>query len=121
MRGHQPLIAIRMRGKCPASAAVTVGTDPLRLWQDWPAVSPAIAQIEVQDQDRLTSLAPELRCIVGMLVEVSGIDRDRTEAVAQAAMEAGAKRVFVYTHHPKTHAVEHAAFITEDMQQWQQF
>lgn len=121
MRGHQPLIAMRLRGRCPSAAFVTVGADPLKQWQDWTAWTPTLAQIEVPDRDRLTSLAPELRCLVGMVVDVSGTDRDRTEAVAQLAMEAGAKRVFVHTHNTKTHAVEHAAYITEGMNEWQEF
>lgn len=123
MRGHHPLIAMRLRGKCPAGAVVNVGTDPLKAWANWPTSNPwaVIAQIEIPERDRLSALASELRCLVGLLVQVVGDDQDRTEAVAQMVLEAGAKRVYVMTHNPNTCAVEHAAYITEDMQQWQPF
>jgi len=80
-----------------------------------------IAHLEIPERDRLSALAADLRCLVGLVVQVVGHDQDRTSAVAQMAMEAGAKRVFVFTHNPQTHAVEAAAYITEDMQQWQAF
>lgn len=123
MRGHQPLIAMRLRGKCPAGAIVTVGTDPAKAWADWPTSNPwaVIAQLEVPERDRLSALAADFRCLVGLVVQVVGHDQDRTSAVAQMVMEAGAKRVFVFTHNPNSHAVESAAYITEDMQQWQPF
>lgn len=123
MRGHQPLIAMRMRGRRPDAVFVTVGTDPSEAWRTWPGANPwsEIAQLEVAERERLSALAPDMRCLVGLPVQVSGSDRDRTETVAQLAMEAGAKQVFVATHNPNTFAVEHAAFITEDMQQWQPF
>lgn len=123
MRGHLPLIAMRLRGKRPSGAIVTVGTDPIKAWADWSASNPwaVIAQLEVPDRDRLSALAADLRCLVGLVVQVVGNSQDRTEAVAQLVMEAGAKRVFVFTHNPKTCAVESAAYIIEDMQQWQPF
>lgn len=121
MRGHHPLIAIRMRGRCPEGASIVVGIDHSKAWQTWAQMPWLVASIEVQPQDRLSSLAPALRCIVGMLVMVRGTDQDRTEAVAQLAMEAGAKRVFVTVHNPETHEVVSGNFITQEMQQWQPF
>lgn len=123
MRGHQPLIAMRLRGKCPAAVFIDVGTDPTQAWRTWPGANPwaEIAHVEVPDSERLTSLPPQLRFVVGMQVHVNGTNRDRTEALAQMALEAGAKRVIVTTSNPDTQATEHAAFITEEMAEWRSF
>lgn len=121
MRGHEALIAMRQRGRRPDSADITVGHDPMQAWADWTYASPwgVIAHLEVPDFDRLSGL--DLRCLIGMLVMVHGHDQIRTETVAQLAMEAGAKRVYLTVHNPATHEVVSAAYITEEMPAWQPF
>lgn len=121
MRGHEALIAMRRRGRRPASAFVMVGNDRDKAWADWPVANPwsLIAHLEVPEHDRLSGL--DLRCLVGMLVMVHGTDQIRTETVAQLAMEAGAKRVYVTVHNPASHDVVSAAYITEEMPAWQPF
>lgn len=123
MRGHQPLIAMRLAGKCPSAVYMDVGADPTQAWKTWPGSNPwsEIAHVEIPDGDKLSSLPPQLRFLVGLPVKVTGTNRDRTEAVAQMAMEAGAQSVFVLTSEPETNATRHAAYITKDMTEWRSF
>lgn len=120
MRGHQPLIAMRMRGLCPTSAWLTLGTDPLKTWRDWPLMNPPLANIEINDREALSSLPPQLRCLVGMVVVIDGEEPDRTLAVAQMALDAGAKRVFATFTDPETRQ-RAGVFHTEENQQWVDF
>jgi hypothetical protein len=121
MRGHEPLIAMRLRGVCPEIAFVEVGEDPIKQWRDWP-VSTTFgmhAHIEISDRDRLSGL--DLRFLTGMLVMVSGEDADRTFAVAQLVLDAGAKRVAATAIDPLTKRVTYGAYIEETRNEWQSF
>jgi hypothetical protein len=116
MRGHQALIAMRLRGVCPSAAFLTVGTDPDKLWQDWPTANPwsVIAQVEIPERDALTSL--DFRFLVGLPVHVHGKDADRTLKVAQMSLDAGAKAVCVVTT-----GDFRGAYIGEGETQWRDF
>jgi hypothetical protein len=116
MRGHDALIAFRMRGLCPAAAFVYVGTDALRSWESWPHCvrSAPFAAIEVGPADRLSRL--DLRCLVGMQVHVHGEEEERVLAVAQRALDDGAASVFAYSQD-----MERGAFINEGMREWLDF
>lgn len=122
MRGHQPLVAMRLRGKCPDTAWIHVGTDRDKAWRDWPrdlSLSP-IAHIEIQDREPLSTLASDLRCLVGMCVIVQGDSPDRVLPVADMALQAQARRVFASFIDPDNGQLA-GVYITEAMQQWQDF
>lgn len=120
MRGHQPLVAMRMRGVCPKTAVVHVGLDPLKLWRDWASFMPQHPSIEVPPTDRLSALAPELRCLVGLTVMVDGEDLDRTWAVAELCAAAEASRVIAMWHAPKP-ADSHGIWIDQGDTEWRTF
>ena len=120
MRGHQALEAMRMRGLCPTSAWLRLGTDPLKTWRDWPQLVPPLASIEIADREALSSLPPQLRCFVGMVVVIEGEDPDRTLTVAQMVLDAGAKRVFAMFTDPETQQ-RAGVFHTEENPQWVDF
>lgn len=90
MRGHQPLIAMRMRGVRPALARIE--TDPMRWpdWADWPEWSRA-AMVEIEPRDAPHRL--DLRCFVGMPVALGGSDPQRVGVLFAALQAAGASRV----------------------------
>lgn len=91
MRGHQPLIAMRRRGLMPA--AVHIGTDPdlLRMWRDWPGLSPALPCVQIDPADVAAAL--DLRFVTALTVTVLGSDAERVEAVAEACRAHHAERV----------------------------
>lgn len=91
MKGHQPLIAMRLRGVVPAMVWIDTEPDLLRSWRDWPRETPAHAHLEIEATDPLTRL--DLRCITGLPVYVWGERPEVVEAVRVACIEFGASRV----------------------------
>lgn len=99
MIGHEPLIAMRRRGLKPDR--VTVETDSglgleRECARDWPTVNSRSAYVFVEPQDSAALL--DLRCLVGMHVEVCGTDSTRVRAVFAACVKAKASRVIGSTH-----------------------
>ena len=90
MRGHQPLVAMRLRGVRPPLARVETDPMPWADWADWPAWSD-VPMVEVEPRDALHRL--DLRCFVAMPVAVGGRDSQRVAAVFTALQAAGASRV----------------------------
>jgi hypothetical protein len=96
MRGHEPLIAMRLQGICPETVHVNVDM-PLkpwvtRAWAEEAHRTGAIhAEIAVEPSDAVHRL--DLRCLVGLPVFVLGDDPQRVGAVFTACVKAGAKRV----------------------------
>ena len=125
MRGHEPLIAMRMRGKCPSHAHLTVGEDHAQLWRYWQVMPTGgrwgdlSAHIEVRPDERLSAL--DLRCLVGMTAHVIGHDEVRTIRVAELCQEAGCKSCFVSVHDPLNHEAISGFFYTEEVPPWQEF
>jgi len=97
MRGHEPIIALRQRGKKPAMVFLDLCRDfsPAPMWRDWPEVQPAIATVWVQDTDVPSRL--DLRFLVGLNAVISGRDSERVEQLERAAIDAGATRVIAVT------------------------
>lgn len=107
MIGHEHLIAMRRRGLRPDRA--TVETDwglglERECAQDWPSVNPRSAFIFVQPEDWAAKL--DLRCLIGMHVEVCGTDSARVRAVFDACVKAKAARVIGSTHRYRGELVE---------------
>ena len=92
MRGHEPLIAMRLAKKRPRSVSVMLAkVAPWAIeWHKHPATE-GDAVIEIEDKDNPATL--DLRCLVGLdYVIVYGQDNDRTRSVAKAC-KMYAKRV----------------------------
>jgi hypothetical protein len=92
MRGHEPIVAQRLRGRKPASCWV-VDSDGLgitRDWQQWD-VSAATPHVLIEPGEQLQRL--DLRFVVGLDVFLDFDDFDRMVAVSEACKRAGAARV----------------------------
>jgi hypothetical protein len=93
MRGHQDLIALRRKGVKPPLVWLSCGrSDGLRRHRE---ETGALGEhIEIDEGDIIERL--DLRCLVGLAVDVSGDDRGRVLALAKACEEAGASRVIAW-------------------------
>jgi hypothetical protein len=91
MRGQEQLIAMRKAGKKPRSVQIFVGHDPSEEWRDWHEVCARHAEIEIADDDFLSSL--DLRFVVGLAVFVFGACHRRVKAIHDACVGQGAERV----------------------------
>jgi hypothetical protein len=96
MRGHEPLIAMRMRGMTPSTVELMVDQRmPSWFWREWPTErhpgEPIHARILVGETDSPQLL--DLRCLIGLTVQVNGPNPERVATVAQACTDAGAARV----------------------------
>jgi hypothetical protein len=96
MRGHQPLIALRMSGLAPDLVSIATEPSPWRDFENWPEWTD-VPQIEIEPGDNLRRL--DLRFLVAIeAVMVAGVDRERVDAIADACLAAGAKRVLAFAH-----------------------
>lgn len=100
MRGHEPLIAMRLRGRRPPLVRLELDPMPWRDWAEWTEWTDT-AMVEVSPSDVIGRL--DLRFVVGMPVAVTGSDDGRVRAVYQAALKAGASRVLAFSD---VHAVD---------------
>lgn len=92
MIGHEPLIAMRRRGRAPAWVEIeTMPCADSRLAREWPQFLPQRAMLFVDPRESAARL--DLRCVVGLCVDVQGEDAKRVSAVVAAAESAGARRV----------------------------
>lgn len=91
MRGHEALIAMRMRRVRPRIVFVSAGRDPSELWRDWATETPHMAQVEVDDEDALSGL--DFRFAVGLRAVVEGGSSQRVEKIALGLIQAGCRAV----------------------------
>jgi hypothetical protein len=109
MRGHEPLIALRRAGWKPAMAWVSVDgysetfTNLSRLG------FPPLDAIELAATDSPARV--DLRCVIGMTVEVSGSDERRVAATARACRDFGATQVVAMTP-------DRITFTNEELDKW---
>jgi hypothetical protein len=97
MIGHEPLIAMRRKGRVPQRVYVeTRACLDRRLAREWPEVSPQSAFVLVDPEESVVRL--DLRCLVGLPVEVDGLDSQRVHEVFAACVKAGASRVIGSTY-----------------------
>lgn len=123
MRGHESLLKMRMAGKAPRS--VWVSLFPLQKWVlDWASnrETAADAEIMVEDTDAINRL--DLRCLVGLdPVYVNGPEGEQTKRLADACIQAGAKRVlasyFAWNHPEHVRLVRMTETTSEGVRQWQ--
>lgn len=95
MRGHEPIIAMRMAGKTPRSVALMLF--PAQPWvTDWhkhPSTQ-GDATVVLDERDTKAVSRLDLRFLVGLdPVIVNGPHNEVTTKVADACLEAGAARV----------------------------
>lgn len=122
MRGHESLLALRRRGKRPPLVWVlaTGRHDELRRWLRNYHHEGAHLEIEPgEDVGRL-----DLRCLVGLVVDVTGTDAVRVGEVARACAAAGAERV-IATHYTELRVAGDVAvhinkmtFGNEELAEW---
>ena len=91
MKGHQPLLEMRTKGRHPPVVFIDTEPDRLKCWRDWHAVEGGKPTISVNPDESIERL--DLRCIHGVTVSVQGSDEERVNAVGAACIRAGAKRV----------------------------
>ena len=91
MRGHEAVIAMRLRRRRPRIVFVSAGRDASEQWREWAVETPHMAQVEIDDDEALSGL--DLRFSVGMVAVVDGSDAARVTRIAEALTEAGAARV----------------------------
>lgn len=117
MRGYAPLEAYRRRGMKPV--LVTIDTDPSmypKAWAtQWPVETPGRARLLVEPTESAERL--DLRCLLGVSVEVNGTDQRRVREVFDAARDHGASRVI-----GNVHAANHLDLVevmdTEGVMRW---
>lgn len=108
MIGHEQIVAMRRRGHAPVAVMVAVEQDDyLQMSRHWPDSTSGIAWVWVQPSDRPQRL--DLRFLVGLNVQVCGLEDERVAEVAAAARQAGADRVLSFEHRKQGRG-EHARF-----------
>ena len=91
MKGHETLIAMRLKHRAPLSVWITV-TERDRTWRDWPLWTlTGNAHLWIEPNDAPHRL--DLRCLTGLQCWVDGDDADRVLAVHQACIDVKASRV----------------------------
>lgn len=96
MRGHQLLSDVRRAGFAPHQVNVDLDVPRLPLAHFADMARAGFAQLQVEPADAVHRL--DLRCVVGLVVLVSGRDAERVANVAAACVAAGAERVIATTH-----------------------
>lgn len=89
MTGHEPIVAMRRRGKAPKT--VVVMFDPKLVNRDWHETDPRIAYVALAPKDRPARL--DFRSLVGLPVVVLGDVGDPVKATVDAVLSAGASAV----------------------------
>ncbi len=74
MKGHDALTTMRLAGAVPLTVDVLDGQATTAA-REWPAIRPQFAVLAIDADEPLHAL--DLRCLVGMPVQVSSSNRDR--------------------------------------------
>lgn len=122
MRGHEQILAARRKGRHPS--LVWVACDG---YNDG---FTRLAALGCRPLDHIELKADEnpkrldLRCVIGLAVDVSGTNEKRVAAVARACVEHGARRVIAshFTTHKRGDDIEvqthRMTFTNEELEQW---
>lgn len=89
MRGQAQLEAMRRRGFAPEMVHIATTRIARHFCDRWEWYSPQFAQLQAHGNPRTA----DMRCLVGLWVQIDGEDRETVRAWADAAKTAGAKRV----------------------------
>lgn len=90
MRGHEALLAMRLRGKTTDAVWVNDGIDPAKCWQDWPTWAND-AHVEILPTDRPKRL--DTRFSAGLTVYLDSSSPERLAGLTAAFLSGGASRV----------------------------
>lgn len=91
MKGQEALLAMRKAGKAPSAVFIETATDRLKQSSDWQHNTPGMAALLIEPDDIPAML--DLRCVVGLLVSISGDCEELVGRVHEACVAANAKRV----------------------------
>lgn len=95
MRGHDPIIDLRLRRLAPTMVFIELVPALTQSSIDWPRWS-RFPVVEVPDGESIRRL--DLRFLSGLLVCASGKDPARLQALHDACVAHGAKRVVSVAH-----------------------
>lgn len=122
MRGHEAIAERRRKGHTPAMVWVLTDGYCDGMARLAALGCPMVDHIELKHSDNPKRL--DLRCLIGLHVEVSGSDERRVAAVARACVEHGAKQV-IAAHLTTTKRGEdidvtthRITFTNEELEQW---
>lgn len=106
MRGHNPLIDLRMRRRNPGMVSISVQSERSWIadqWHQWEGCDPSL---QIEPADPVSRL--DLRCLVGLRVDLMGHESvaARVRAVHQACIDANAERVMTAIWREKGEEVE---------------
>lgn len=105
MKGHEPLVEMRMNGYVPNCVWIDTDQDFLETWRTWPAMNNASANIQIEQGDK----RPDLRFVIGLPCYVQGSNSAAVFAVRDACIAAQASRVVAMVMERYGHG-EFAAF-----------
>lgn len=90
MKGHEHLIAMRLRRLVPIMVYIDTA-DTGALTHMLNSDEPSRAHVWIEPGDSIALL--DLRCLYGLQVSITGTERERVEATIRGAKEAVARRV----------------------------
>lgn len=89
MKGHQPLIDMRMAGSIPSCVWIDTDEDKLESWRYWPAMDNRRASVQLDPTDK----HPDMRYVIGLPCYIQGTDSKAVFKARDACIEAKAARV----------------------------
>ena len=99
MKGHEPLISMRMKGSVPSCVWIDTDEDKLGAWKTWtytdkqgrsiPYADNLKESVQIEPSDK----RPDMRYVVGLPCYIFGSDSKSVFAVRDACIEAKASRV----------------------------
>ncbi len=104
MRGADRLVSMRKSGHVPAIVWLDAEEDPLPFAEGWPDdkwLEHAQTHSHLQLSTGERAVRADMRCVVGLMVYVSGPNAERVHALRDAAIAAKAKRVIASVLTPR--------------------
>lgn len=100
MRNADRLIDLRRKGYVPDLVFVDLDFD-IKHDRLWP-FDPQYPLLHIGPQENVRRI--DMRCLVGLTVQIAGEDADRVQAVTEACIAARAGRTIACTYRPSTNA-----------------
>lgn len=89
MKGHQPIIKMRMNGSVPNCVWIDTDEDKLESWRYWPELDNRRASVQLEPSDK----HPDMRYVIGLPCYIQGSDSRAVFRARDACIEAKASRV----------------------------
>jgi hypothetical protein len=103
------LIDLRRQGYAPDMVYIDLDF-PVKHDRLWP-FDPQYPLLHIGPDENVRRI--DMRCLVGLTVQIAGEDADRVQAVTEACINAKAERVIACTYRPTTNARLDLASITD--------